>query len=485
MTELLSSNPPEMVLDIKVWNRAVEELRKTCCLPDECLKGWSVRVRHSRQEPYRSLGNALKEVLKAQGAELNTLDDLEHALSTKLQPRPLDSIDAFLMVAGTTGVSAEAMELSHEKATGGAAFSERTVVTLPKGFGEGFIRKRLNHHGVKVHLYEQTDVANGNLCVRVISDIIAEKRQFEMLKNERKPRIGILTALPVEFDAMVAQLGNVEHQVSRVDEVIREYVFGTLPGRNGGHHEIVVARSGVGTNISATLTERLFRDFNLEDILMVGIAGGIPRVDPKDEDIRLGDVVLSGRKGVVQYDMVKIRGRGEQQANNPMPPSRAWTTLAEGMPSSQDTMKKYNDRLKKAQAETAYKRPSGSTDVLRNDSDPKSPKTIRRAKDPRRKTFASLAFVGAVGSANRVVKSHKERERVRKSYGVIAVEMEGAGVAEAAMSNGRPFFLVRGICDYANNSKNDKWHGYAAMAAATFAATLIEAMPLSEKTDDP
>jgi nucleoside phosphorylase len=47
------------------------------------------------------------------------------------------------------------------------------------------------------------------------------------------------------------------------------------------------------------------------------------------------------------------------------------------------------------------------------------------------------------------------------------------------MSNGKGFFVVRGICDYANDGKNDAWHHYAAMAAASFAVHLIESMPLS------
>jgi len=38
---------------------------------------------------------------------------------------------------------------------------------------------------------------------------------------------------------------------------------------------------------------------------MCGIAGGIPSPERPSEHVRLGDVVVSSQKGVVQYDFVK------------------------------------------------------------------------------------------------------------------------------------------------------------------------------------
>lgn len=467
--------------DIEVWTKAIEKLRSRCNLPDECLSGLAVRVRHSsRHEPFRSLGDAFKEILRSNGAELSGPDDLEHALTSSLQRQELDTIDAYLMIGGTTGVSAEAMELSHEKSDGGIDFSERTIVTLPKINGEGFIRKRLAHRNVKLHLYEQSGIDNGTLCVRVVDDMICKRRQVEMLKSQRKPKIGIITALTVEFDTMVAQLNDVERDVTRRDGAFRDYSFGTIPARNTGHHQVVVVRAGVGTNVTATIVERLFSDFDLDEVIMVGIAGGIPRMVPRDEDVRLGDIIVSGRKGIVQYDMIKVRDSGDQPNHNPMPASRPWVMMAESLPNDSGFMSNYNSRLDAAQKDARYKRPPDRSDVLKDDADP--PKVIKRRKDPRRTAHKSLAFVGLIGSANAVVKSEEERERIRQTHGVLAIEMESAGLAEAAISNDRPFFVVRGICDYANRAKNDAWHGYAAMAAAVFAASLIQSMPLSEKS---
>jgi hypothetical protein len=47
--------------------------------------------------------------------------------------------------------------------------------------------------------------------------------------------------------------------------------------------------------------------------------------------------------------------------------------------------------------------------------------------------------------------------------------MEAAGVA-----NSFPCLAIRGICDYADESKNKDWQGYAAGVAAAFAEELLE-----------
>jgi len=140
-------------------------------------------------------------------------------------------------------------------------------------------------------------------------------------------------------------------------------------------------------------------------------------------------------------------------------------------------MDAFNTRLSQVAKKTKVKRPPSKTDKLFNDTDVSSPSLISR---PRRAAGRSFAYDGPVGSANIVMKSHSDRESLREKYKLLAVELEGSGVADAAWTNGKPFFVIRGICDYANTGKNDLWHRYAAMSAAVFAAMLIESMPLSQ-----
>ncbi|KXJ88858.1 hypothetical protein Micbo1qcDRAFT_166307 [Microdochium bolleyi] len=46
--------------------------------------------------------------------------------------------------------------------------------------------------------------------------------------------------------------------------------------------------------------------------------------------------------------------------------------------------------------------------------------------------------------------------------------MEAGGV-----TNEIPCLVIRGICDYADNRKNDDWQNYAAATAAAYAAYLL------------
>jgi hypothetical protein len=64
---------------------------------------------------------------------------------------------------------------------------------------------------------------------------------------------------------------------------------------------------------------------------------------------------------------------------------------------------------------------------------------------------------------------------------VIAIAMEGAGLARASLSHNPPpgFLEIRGICDFANEEKNDDWQPYAANAAAAFAIGLLRSRPIS------
>ena len=57
--------------------------------------------------------------------------------------------------------------------------------------------------------------------------------------------------------------------------------------------------------------------------------------------------------------------------------------------------------------------------------------------------------------------------------------MEGAGVARATAQQPHPppFIEVRGICDYANEQKNDDWQPFAAEAAAAFTVGLLRSRP--------
>lgn len=87
--------------------------------------------------------------------------------------------------------------------------------------------------------------------------------------------------------------------------------------------------------------------------------------------------------------------------------------------------------------------------------------------------------IGPVGSGDTVIKSGEHRDGIARPKGIIAFEMEGAGVAEEI-----PCVVIKGVCDYADCHKNKKWQKFAAATAASaLKAVLEQYMPTAESRE--
>lgn len=141
-------------------------------------------------------------------------------------------------------------------------------------------------------------------------------------RKKRGPRassytVGIICALPLEKAAVVAMLDQQyswRRKKSSAD--INSYTF----GRIGAHNIIVVCLpvGRMGKVPAATVSTDMRRSFpSIKNSLMVGIAGGIWS---RDNDVRLGDVVVSQPKGiyggVVNTDYGKVEVKGFRRTGN-------------------------------------------------------------------------------------------------------------------------------------------------------------------------
>lgn len=77
-----------------------------------------------------------------------------------------------------------------------------------------------------------------------------------------------------------------------------------------------------------------------------------------------------------------------------------------------------------------------------------------------------------------MIKSKAKREELRQLYGGIAVEMEAAG-----MMTRLPVAVIRGISDFADSSKDNKWQPYAAITAAAYAKEVLLRLPSEHQED--
>ncbi|KAL4970913.1 ankyrin repeat-containing domain protein [Aspergillus stella-maris] len=79
-----------------------------------------------------------------------------------------------------------------------------------------------------------------------------------------------------------------------------------------------------------------------------------------------------------------------------------------------------------------------------------------------------------IGSGNTLVKDAATRDQIVAELGedCICVEMEAAG-----LMNHFPCLVIRGICDYADSHKNDRWQRYASATAAAYTKELLTYVP--------
>jgi nucleoside phosphorylase len=291
------------------------------------------------------------------------------------------------------------------------------------------------------------------------------------------PTIAIITALPQEYAAVKALLENQQDETLARSGVSWQYLLGDIPATNGGRHSLVLSMSGMGTNLAASCATFLVTRFpTIDTIIMVGIAGGVPNPEKPEEHVRLGDIVVSNQYGTIQYDFIKQVNEAIEYRNPPRPPSASLlyhvNLLAVSELEGNYPWRKF---LGQAARRLRLKRPLD--DILASTSNP--PEIVAHPKDQKRRSKQPRVFIGPIASSNKLLKSARERDELRDRFKVKAIEMEGAGIADAAWSLEKKYLIIRGICDYCDENKNDAWQAYAAVVAAAYMRALIESIPVS------
>lgn len=291
---------------------------------------------------------------------------------------------------------------------------------------------------------------------------------------------GIITALPKELAACKALLENPEEIFIPGSGAGRRYFLGGIPSSNGGMHLIVLTLTEVGNNMAANRATLLLEHFpNIKSVIMVGIAGGVPNPNKVDEHVRLGDIVISGKKGVVQYDFDKETQDGVEHRHSPHSPSsellEAVRYLEADALMGKHPWVKYIDQ---GLEELNISRPPEEEDILVSSDNPEI--QIDHPEDPKRIKNEPLIFSGTIAAANKLLKNPIKRDYLSEKFGIKAVEMESSGIADATWNHGVGYLTIRGICDYCDSLKGDVWQMYAAVIAAAYTRVLFENMPSEE-----
>ena len=300
--------------------------------------------------------------------------------------------------------------------------------------------------------------------------------------------VGILTALPVELRAM-AELVDDVHQYSFPGDP-NLYRLGTIPsGQAARPHRIALLMTPRdGTQLAATCCAHMLRTFpNIEAVIMAGIAGGIPRPDRPGKHVRLGDIVVA-KDGIVNYGSVRqqdgtTRLRGPQGAG--LISYRLLQAVGELGYEENGGNRRWERWLDPKTSEPAalFPRPDPATDVLYVHNNVVS----HPVPEPSMPAGMPRVHYGLIGSADVLMVDEGFRDRLARDYpDMLAVEMEGSGIAASTSMISKAWFMVRGVADYSELAgKNDVWHAYASFTAAAYVRSLLEATQPVEVREPP
>jgi adenosylhomocysteine nucleosidase len=237
----------------------------------------------------------------------------------------------------------------------------------------------------------------------------------------------ILSALPEEQDGLIALL----HQPCRTIHAGREFWQGELHGR-----PVVLALSRIGKVAAATTATALIERFGVSRIVFTGVAGGI------GEGVKVGDVVVAD--DFVQHDMDA----------SPLFP-RYEVPL-------------YGQSRFRADAELTALLHQAAHAALQHINDGDDPWAFPDAG----------VHLGLMASGDRFVSGAQEAQQLRSAlqaanHMVLAVEMEGAAVAQVCLDYGLPFAAVRTISDRADDQAHVDFPAFVREVASYYARTVI------------
>jgi adenosylhomocysteine nucleosidase len=276
----------------------------------------------------------------------------------------------------------------------------------------------------------ETGFASGTVCRnnRGSSPLI-QPRQIPIMSSQ-PPRFGIVSALHEEQAGLVELLEN-PHKVT---VGMRDYITGKFGG-----HECVFVLSRIGKVAAAATVATLIEKFGITHILFTGVAGG------GDKSIRVGDIVIAD--SLVQHDMDA----------SPLFPRFEVPLL--GL-TSFPTDRHLTDCVAVA-----------AQHFLENDF-------VSAVSNEDRAAFhleTPRVYCGLVASGDEFIDSALRLDRLKADFDdLLAVEMEGAAVAQVCFEFRIPFAVIRTISDNANEDSPIDFMRFIERIASRYAFGIVK-----------
>jgi nucleoside phosphorylase len=363
---------------------------------------------------------------------------------------------------------------------------------------------------------------------------------FAIMSNPLQPshreefEIALICALPLEYDAVSLLFDEFwDEDGDRYGRAAKDPNNYTT-GRIGKYNVVLALLPHMGTVGAASAAASVRSSYTgLRLALLVGICGGVPKKGKgEDDEVLLGDVVIS--KTIVQYDLGRRyydkfvrKDTIEDNLSRPNKDIRSLLAALETDLGLERLQRRTAHHLKELQVSAIrrkrlakYNYPGAAEDKLfepsyrhkhhgtppclcNEKSDPvceearnsscadlqcdetflvsrKRLKTQRQLEQDENDVQKLAIHIGRIASGNTVMKSGEVRDSIAKQDGVIAFEMEGAGVWDEV-----PSVVIKGVCDYADCHKNKRWQDFAAATAAAAMKALLERYIQTDKLPGP
>lgn len=304
----------------------------------------------------------------------------------------------------------------------------------------------------------------------------------------------IVNALPVELDAAVAALALLGNLLERREIQGIPCCVGALPTNNGLLRLALARPTRMGAVPIATTASTLVTELRPNCLAMSGVCAGNP------SDVALGDVIIA--EAAYAYDEGKRTVNEFQPDHRQIPLSDRWTRLAQellleglptyGTPTDDDRRDWFLEQLaagtdpaqhpakarfldgslwettvRALDAQGTIVRKGASFKLTRQGRDVVAKRRAYRMEPVARLPFA--VHTGPIASGNVVVKDGVTWESLT-TMGVrsaIGLEMEAAAIAQVAHRLEVPSWIVaKGVMDYADPKKDDRFKPFAAAASA-------------------
>ncbi|SAK63312.1 5'-methylthioadenosine/S-adenosylhomocysteine nucleosidase [Caballeronia hypogeia] len=240
-------------------------------------------------------------------------------------------------------------------------------------------------------------------------------------------RLGIMAALPQELGDLIEQM-RAAGQVRTVTLGAREYYVGDAHGVPA-----VVTLARIGKVAAAATVSALIHVFEADAVVFTGVAGGVRA------DVQVGDIVVAD--ALLQHDLDA----------SPLFPRYEVPLLDRARFDADATL---SDLL--AAAADAFAADEGPTLASRFG-----------VEEPR-------VHRGLIVSGDRFIASHEGVNALRDALpDALAVEMEGAAIAQVCYEHGVPCAVVRTISDTADAAAPASFAEFLTAIAATYSSGIL------------